>query len=284
MSGNLGMPSAEVGTLQVAFTYDFNKLSRFQAGRDELNSKEFSRETNSVLFEIGYTLTDRLSVDVFFSWVRQLRDNILAGNSDATSGIGDASILLKYKILSSLNVGLGIKAPLGASDFSSASGVPLPLDLQPGSGAWDQILWANWSIPLKTIRESTTISATSTFRLAGKNDSFFISTYEVGNEFILNTSVSDRFLIGSLIFDPSIGISYRHQSTDRSFEFKNPNSGGNFLFINPGVSYLITPDFSLQANMAIPVYRNVGGTQVAPTFRFNTGIFYRFNTKKRSLI
>ncbi len=284
MSGNLGMPSADIGTVQLALNYDFNKLSRFQAGRDKLNTNEFSRESNSILFEVGYTFTERLSADIFLSWVRQKRNNKLADVVDKTSGIGDASVLVKYKVLSSLNVGLGIKAPLGASDFSTSNGVALPLDLQPGSGAWDQILWANWSVPAKFIREATTFSATSTFRLAGKNDSFFITTYEVGNEFILNTNLSDRFVIGSLIFDPSIGINYRHQGTDTTFEFDNPNSGGNFIFINPGVSYQITPDLSYQANAAIPIYRDVGGTQVSPTFRFNTGIFYRFNTKRKNPI
>ena len=279
MSGNLGMPSADAGTLQFAVNYDFNKLSRYQVGREELTSTEFSRETNSVLFEVGYTFTERWSVDVFFSWIRQKR----ASNNQTTSGIGDATFLLKYKILSSLNVGLGIKAPLGASDFSS-SGVGFPLDLQPGTGAWDQIFWANWTVPAKFIRESTTFSITTTVRLAGKNDSFFTGSYEVGNEFMLKTSLSDRFVIGTLIFDPSIGINYRHQGEDISFQFENPNSGGDFIFINPGLSYQITPDLSLQVNAALPVYRNVGGLQVAPTYRLNTGIFYRFNTRKISPI
>lgn len=279
MSGNLGMPSADAGTLQLAVNYDFNKLSRYQVGKEELSTTEFSRESNSILFEVGYSFTQRLSADVFFSWIRQKR----ASNNQTTSGIGDATVLLKYKILSSLNVGLGIKAPLGASDFSSA-GVGFPLDLQPGTGAWDQILWANWTVPAKFIREATTFSITSTVRLAGKNDSFFTGGYEVGNEFMLKASLSDRFVVGTLIFDPSIGINYRHQGEDTSFEFKNPNSGGDFIFINPGLSYQITPDLSLQVNASLPVYRNVGGLQVAPTYRLNTGIFYRFNTKKISPI
>ena len=156
MSSNIGMPSADAQTLQLAVNYDFNKLSRFQQGSDKLTSNEFRRETNAILFEIGYSFTEKWSVDVFFSWVRQKNENRLAGNQQTTSGIGDATILLKYKILSSLSVGLGIKAPLGASDFSS-QGVPLPLDLQPGSGAWDQNLWANWTVPAKFIGEATTL-------------------------------------------------------------------------------------------------------------------------------
>ena len=67
--------------------------------------------------------------------------------------------------------------------------------------------------------------------------------------------------------------------TDTTFWVSN-----TAIFINPGISYQITPDLSFQANAAIPVYRNVGGTQVAPTYRFNTGVFYRFSTKKKSPI
>lgn len=279
MSGNLGMPSADARTLQLAINYDFNKLSRYQVGRDKLTSTEFSRETNSVLFEVGYSFTQRWSADVFLTWISQKR----ASNNQRTSGIGDATILLKYKILSSLNVGLGIKAPLGASDFSSG-GVGFPLDLQPGTGAWDQIFWANWTVPVELIRKSTTFSMTSTFRLTGNNGSFFNSSYEVGNEFILNAALSDRFVVGTLIFDPSLGVNYRRQGQDTPFQFDNPNSGGDFVFINPGIAYQITPDFSFQVNAAIPVYRNVGGLQVAPSYRLNTGIFYRFRLKKNDPI
>ncbi len=284
MSSNIGMPSADAQTLQLAVNYDFNKLSRFQQGSDKLTSNEFSRETNAILFEIGYSLSQKWSVDVFFSWVRQKNENRLAGNQQTTSGIGDATILLKYKILSSLNVGLGIKAPLGASDFSfeqNGSSFPLPLDLQPGSGAWDQIFWANYSVPAKFIRPSTTFAITSIFRLSGENNSFFSSTYEVGNEFMLNTTLSDRFVIGTLVFDPSLGINYRRWGIDTSFEFDNPNSGGDFIFINPGLSYQVTPDLSFQTNVTIPVYRKVGGIQVAPSYRLNAGVFFRFSTKKK---
>jgi len=283
MSGNLGMPSADKNTVQLAVSHDFNRLTRFQTGRNELTSKEFSRETNSILVEAGYSLSQKWSVDVFLSWVRQKRDNRLAGVQQTTSGIGDATLLLKYRLLSSLNVGAGIKAPLGASDFTFTEGgirSPLPLDLQPGSGAWDGVFWANYTTTLKFLRPSTTFSTTTTFRLTGKNDEFFSSTYEVGNEFLINTSVSDRFLLGTLIFDPSFGINYRRQGTDISFEFENPNSGGDFVFINPGIAYQATPDLTFQVNSSIPVYQQVGGTQVANSFRINTGVFYRFSIKK----
>ena len=101
---------------------------------------------------------------------------------------------------------------------------------------------------------------------------------------MVTTTLSDRFVLGTLILDPSLGINYRKQGVDTSFEFDNPNSGGDFIFLNPGLSYSITPDISVQVNAAIPVYRHVDGTQVAPTYRINTGLFFRFSTANDKLL
>lgn len=283
LSGNLGMPDAEEGILQVAVSYDYNKLSRFQTGREVLTSREFSRESSSVLFQLGYAFSDKWSVDLFSSWIRQSNRALLAETEFTTKGIGDLTLLLKYKVLSSLNVGYGIKAPLGASDFTSTrNGIveQLSLDMQPGSGAWDHIFWMGYTTTLEGLRPSMTFATISSFRLTGENDDFFTSSYEVGNEFSLRTSLSDRVLFGTLIFDPSLSINYLRRGTDTIFQSDNPNSGGDFIFINPGIAYQVSPTLSLQLNGAIPVYRDVGGTQVAPTYRINTGLLYRLKIKK----
>lgn len=89
------------------------------AGTEKLNNDSRMRIKNSVLLNLGYAFTDRISVETLFTWVNQTQTITQFGNENftETKGIGDAVILAKYAfpdILgtnSVLNVGLGTKAP-----------------------------------------------------------------------------------------------------------------------------------------------------------------------------
>jgi len=153
LSSNLGLPAGEKGMIQLALTYDLNILETLKTGRETLEDDARSRRTHSTIFEIGYSWSDRFSVDGFFSYVRQERIINQFGNRDfsATSGIGDAVLLLKYKLWSTdnnetvLHIGVGPKIPLGASDKKSSAGLTFNADLQPGSGAWDAVTFVQFT-------------------------------------------------------------------------------------------------------------------------------------------
>jgi len=53
------------------------------------------RLTHSILFELGYTITDRFSIEGFFAWIRQERDirQCVGEDFDHAQGVGDALLL-----------------------------------------------------------------------------------------------------------------------------------------------------------------------------------------------
>ena len=282
MSGNIGMPASNKGTLQFNINYDLNNLQTFKDGRNTVNDRTRERQTHSVLFEFGYSITERLSVDGFFSFVRQERDIETRPNErdfTYTQGIGDAVFLLKYRILKPLTIGYGVKAPLGSSDRTS-DGLSLTADLQPGSGAWDNLLYANYSQQFN-FRPSLSYFGTVIYRITGENDQYLESSrYEFGNETQLIAGVSDRFNIGTKMFDPALRFRYRHAERDQFDGFGFPGSGGRFLFINPGVTWVISDRFSYQFNFELPLYADVNEVQLSPSFRINTGIYISFGKRK----
>lgn len=292
LSSNLGMPPTDGKTLQITISYDLNVLETLKSGKTILEDDSRTRRTHSALWEVGYSFSDRFSTDVFFSWVRQEREINQFGNRDitTTSGIGDAVILFKYRTLylnegeSILTTALGIKAPLGSSDLKRDDGLPIIADLQPGSGAWDGIFWGQFVQSLG-FRPSMSISSTVTASFKGKNDNYLNSqTYQFGNEFQIMFGLSDRFFVGNSIIDPSIVLRYRNASKDRIDNLSVPSTGGNWIFINPGFSYWLTEDWSFNANAELPLYAKVDGTQVSPTYRINTGIFFRIPFSNQELI
>ena len=310
LSSNLGLPDGERGVLQFALSYDLNALNTLKAGRtvlDDDSGTDRTRLTHSTLLELGYSLTDRFSVDLFFSWVRQERTNFFNGQQTdfiSTEGVGDPVVLVKYKFLSldqnqtTLTGGLGVKPPLGSANETFNS-LRLNADLQPGSGAWDAVFWGQFT-KVMPFRPSMSFAATTSYRSRGTNtdfqETFIASTglttaqpYRFGDEFQLIAGLSDRFLIGKQLFDPALLFRYRSARPDRIKPNREgifneiSNTGGRWIFINPSVSIWFGTAFSLNANIELPLLADITGTQVTPTYRLNVGAYYILKTKKEQL-
>ena len=281
MSGNIGMPNANKGVLQVSLSYDLNSLNTLKVGSETLDDATRVRQTHSALVELGYSITDKLSVDALIPYIRQERTtnrNTAFENFTYTQGLGDISLLLKYKVFSWINLGGGIKTPTGKDDIIASFGIPESADLQPGSGAWDYILYGN-AIREIPFRKTFTVSSTLLYRFRGVNNDFGNRSYQFGDEFQVIIGLADRFLLGTQILDPSIRARFRKAGRDFSNDNESPGSGGEFLFLNPGITWAITPSFNYQFNVELPVYSNVQETQLSPTFRVNTGLAIRLFDK-----
>jgi len=294
LSSNLGLPAAESQSLQFSLTYDVNVLKTLKSGSDVLNDQSRNRTTHSGLLELGYSFSKRISVDGFFSFVRQERTISQFGNKNFTysQGIGDAVVLFKYQLFSTednttqLYGAAGVKAPLGASDLRDPiSDITLNADLQPGSGAWDGILWAQLT-HVTSFRPSMSLLATATYALKGKNNSYFGSQiYQFGKELQLSAGISDRLILGTALIDPALLFRYRNVQADQNDGADLPSTGGNWLFFNPSISFWLSPNTSLNINGEVPLLANLEGTQVTPTYRFNIGFFQKLLlSKKEKLI
>lgn len=311
LSSNLGLPDAVAGNLQFTISYDLNALNTLKNGTTVLRDNsgtDRERLTHSLLFELGYSFSNRFSLDLFFSWVRQERTNFTNGTQSDfrfTAGVGDPVMLFKYKILSlnenqsTLTGGLGIKPPLGASN-KTFEGFRLNADLQPGSGAWDGILWAQFT-QVMNFRPSMSLIGTSSYRIRGTNNSFQetinpvtgirnAQPYQFGNDFQLILGISDRLIFGKTLIDPALLFRYRYAGIDQIkpdlvSEFNDiPNTGGQWIFINPSLSYWIGTNASVNINAELPLYANITGTQVSPSIRLNLGFYYKLEGKKSNSI
>ena len=295
ISSNLGLPSSDAKTLQLSLNYDLNVLNTLKTGTTRRDQPESFRRTHTLMLQTGYSFGKRFSTDFFLPLIRQERRSNVNNDAETTNGIGDLILLLKYKIIdknnheSVLTFGGGVEFPTGQTDLRSSDGTVLLEDFQPGSGSWDGIFWGQFTQVLP-FRKSMSFLAQSILKINGKNDASrvppFTTTYQFGNEFQFITGLSDRILIGKNIFDAALTFRYRHAENDKSKPNNLPqdltpipNTGGEWVFINPSITHWFSTDFSINFNIELPLYANIGGTQVTPTFRLNAGIFYRFSKK-----
>lgn len=292
LSNNIGLAILEKGTTQIGVNYDYNNLNTLNNGTEKLNDDSRLRITHSILINASYSITDRFSVEGLFTWVNQRRKITQFGNEnlDETSGIGDGLVLLKYSFPNSigknsdLNFGIGTKIPFGSSTQKNDQGITLNADLQPGSNAWDIIYWSSTSKSFN-FRPSFNISARFTYRSTGTNNSYFgDSTYKFGNEFQAFIGFSDQFLLFKTITAPSLSFKYRNANRDKIGGFDLENTGGNWVSIIPNFSINIKPNLVFSTRAELPIYSNVDGTQLTPTYRLTTGILFTIVPKKGVLI
>lgn len=287
LSNNIGVPNEGKGVFVVGLSYDYNNLNTLLVGAEEFKDDSRERITHSSLLNIGYGFTDRFSVEALFSWVNQSREIRQFGNSDKieTSGIGDAVFLAKYAFpdplgkFSLVSIGLGAKAPLGASDITTANGIQLTADLQPGSGAWDGIGWLSVSKGLN-IRPTANVYGTMTYRLTGTNDSYLNdnASYTFGNEVIINMGYIDEVVLLNTLINPVLNLKYRKAGRDEINDREMPNTGGEWIFLRPEINFLLWQNFYFNSSFEVPLYSFVKGTQLTPTYRFGMGLTYIFGS------
>ncbi len=280
LSNNIGLSPQQLGTWQLNTSYDLNTLSTLKSGTEVLDDDSRQRQTHSFLLQVGYTFSRRWSGEVFISYVRQERRIRQFGQEDFTftQGIGDAVALVKYQLLAqdnnSLFLGLGVKAPTGASDLRSQQGLRLNADLQPGSGAWDALFWSQYQTSF-SFRPSLSWLLTGIYTTKGTNEQYLGNqAYQFGQEVQLITRLSDQFLVGKQLLNPSLALRYRYVDVDEQNGETVPGTGGNWIFLRPGLGWPISPKLSVATSLELPLRAEVVDTQVTPSSRFQIGISY----------
>ena len=287
LSNNIGLEFSEEHTLILGISYDFNNLNTLKNGTETLDDDSRLRTTHSVLVNAGYGLSKRLSIESLFTWVNQRRiiSQFGSENLAQTQGIGDAIVLLSYSILKNtpsnwnVNLGLGVKIPLGSSTETNEQGITLNADLQPGSNAWDMIYLLGAS---KTFdfRPTMTFSSRVVYRQTGENKTYLNdSTYEFGNGIQAYLSVSDQFLIKRSLVNPGISFKYRNAKKDKIQGFDIPNTGGDWIFVIPNFSIELFQNMTFNAAAELPLYSRPDGIQLTPTYRITTGFLLNLFNK-----
>lgn len=288
LAGNLGLPQVDTHSWQFSLNYDLNVLKTLQSGTETFQESGRRRNTHSSLLQMGYTISKRLSADVFMAFIRQERKISNPGLSDDfqyTNGLGDGVLLLKYNITANSfeyfnwTIGVGSKIPLGSSDLKD-EGILLSADLQPGSGSWDGVFYNYFSYQ-PAFRRSIGLNATAIYRSTGVNDNFRLGqSYKFGNELQLILRIGDQLIISETLISPSIGFRYRTVKGDSADNNFIPNTGGEWIFLNPTLGVNLSKKLSINFSVELPLFADVSGTQLTPTYRLNTGLYYLLSSKK----
>ncbi len=282
--------STSQGKLLLGLTYEYNNISDLYSGDTQLDNTNQRLNTTTALFEANYGLTERLALTGTITYNRKYRETGLQTPGDpetlTTSGIGDGLLLLKYNVKNQtiwdpyhISVGGGVKIPFGSTSLKS-NGFTLNADMQPGTGAWDGLLWGYASRTFK--KSNRNIFTMGTYRRTGVNERFnSTDRYRFGNELILILGTTGP-IAGRWSY--AFMLRYRSSSSDRRNGAKLPSTGGKWVKLKPNINYQLSDRFNLQLSGQLPVYQRLKGTQPTTSFILSGSVFYMLGKKNEGII
>ncbi|HED35410.1 MAG TPA: transporter [Gammaproteobacteria bacterium] len=235
-----------------------------QSGKDQ-SQLERDRSTRTTATVLGYGVNSKLAL----FGVLPVHSNSLTTNTNnihneqKATGLGDTTLFARYTVLQRNQKGqsfrlapfAGIKAPTGEDDRRDASGV-LPPSAQLGTGSWDPLFGIISTYQTLDYQ----IDAQLGYQLNTE-----ANNYEAGDIARLDGSLQYRFWPGTLsgrvpgFLYGVIETNLIHQQSDKLNAVTNKNSGGNRLFISPGIQY-VTRRWIIETALQIPVIQNLNGT------------------------
>lgn len=193
-------------------------------------------------------------------------------------GISDPIIIESVQIFNTLKgknvlkhrveVGAGIKFPLGATDLTYEEGTP-NLDLQPGTGSWDGILTATY---LMKYKKSLGWFTNVNYKLNSANQ----VDYKYGNALNVTSSFFYQTQGEKVKWMPTAGGYVEMAAQDQDLGLLQDESGGNIWFATAGFkvfwkSFNLTTDFQKVVKSNLNGYR-----QLYTRYKLNVGLTYSF--------
>lgn len=246
---------------------------------------------------IEYGVSDDFSIGVVAPYV--LRYGIREGeiedghphvhNLGDAEGFGDLIFSAKYRVLNraedpiSLAFIAGVKAPTGETDERAngrAHGHDIfEAEFQPGSGSWDP----HFGVAAGRNIVPFSLDGNIRYKIATEGD----QATNLGDNFTYNLGLSYR--IGKGAHTHADGAFERHHALDLIVELNgewaerervggalDPHSGGEQLFIAPGLRYSSPMGWSSFMSVGFPIYEDLNGIQNDTDVRATFGVGVSF--------
>ena len=287
VSGETLKQGSFVFSLDESYT-NFENVSQEEAESEAMKSGEFDalRDAYVTNLSVAYGISDDFQIEGQIGWysgrgfidahaAEEEEDETLSFLKSASAGsatgnpegLTDLAIRGKYRLMKgapgNLSVVLGGIIPTGKDDELLSDGDPLEPSSQPGTGEFGIQSGLAYSRYLTT---NMTMDASAVYTYRFEDDGF-----QVGDR--LDTSIAFAYRFTESVRDyPQVSVfgevTNVYIGKDESDEEgNNPNSGGNTLFLTPGVRLRFTEQVSFSLAPSIPVLQDLNGNQLETDFR-----------------
>jgi len=278
-----GIPPAE-GSGRIDLRYEYIDQSRPWLGshRADAAGDEEARELETInqnlLATFDYSLSRHWAIGATLPVINRSHSHIAEPDTNPTpeswdfTRLGDARLMGSWtnadesEPTSAAGFLFGLKLPNGSYKIANSDGVPAERSLQPGTGSTDLIAGAFLTRPA---RNGALWFAQATFQsaVATRDD------YRPGNLFTATGGYRHPL---SLHVTGILQLNATVRTSDGGANAEPDVTGGQFVFLSPGVSWGLSPLTEIYGFVQVPVYRHTHGAQLTFDWALVAGVTRRF--------
>jgi len=269
--------TANSGT-QIGLRYESIKQDQLRAGRDKVSINDLSgvehaeieTKNQNWLLNVDHAINATWGISVVIPYVDRFHEHIhdpQGAAEDETwdfTRLGDIRITGKYKPATN-KVGLmfGLKLPTGDYNIANSDGEEAERSLQPGTGTTDALLGVYYNN--HSLKSLSSWFADAHLQQALNERAGFKPgqhlTVDGGYHYAANHKVGLMVQLNGLI-----------KGKDRGNNAEPDDSGGEFIFLSPGISFSATPSLQIFAFLQQPLYQRVNGVQLTADNGYVLGV------------
>jgi hypothetical protein len=276
---------AQPGTT-ISLRYDYVPQTQLRSGSDVVDrstiplptDREIEQHTYNhyVTMAVDHALSPSWAIEVQVPLLSRPHSTITENESDIstsrTHGLGDIRATARFQGFGGpgiTGIQFGLKLPTGQFRQTFRSGPETGNDvdrgLQPGTGTVDAVVGAYHFGKLAGAFDFV-LQAQGQIPLNSRAD------YRPGIAGTFSAGVSYTAWKG---ITPQLQLNFRVAEKDHGLNADRANSGGEQLYIAPGVSAGISNHLSAFAIAQLPLYQRVNGYQLAPKYSLSFGLQYK---------
>lgn len=216
-----------------------------------------------------YGITEKFAASLTIPYLNKKQKSKSATLSD--SGVGDITIMSKYRIWSK-------DLPGEAQRFSLVGGLELPTgddkaQLKLGSGSIDPVLGILFTI--QSLSQEFDIVLTYQFNTEAKNFEFGdILKYNLAYQKRIWPKILPERSVYSQ-FNLVLELNGEYAQKDKSLGSVIKDSGGNILFISPGIQWA-AKRWVLETSVQLPIIQDLNGSQLETDYTVVTSLRLTF--------
>jgi len=241
-----------------------SELSGFASDGQDVHSTD---TIFHMIFGVAYGVTDNLTLSlkipyVYLNNIREVHHDEPEEihNRGDSKGIGDLTILGQYRFLKKADIDFessflfGLKIPTGKTNVKDSNGERFETEFQPGTGSWDPLV--GFAVTKRFRELSVDANVLYTFATKGAQDT------NLGDILHYNLALSYRAL-GSkkFLWDLIIEANGERKQKEKVSGVKDENSGGNTIFLSPGMRFTFNQQWSAFLSVGFPIIQNLNGVQ-----------------------
>ena len=234
----------------------------------------------------AYGVTDNLTLGLRVPYV--LRSGVRSPNEEGDavdklgnpSGFGDVSVFGQYRFfhtadnLNQASLTVGLKTPTGATAVQTNQGNTFEAHHQPGSGSWNPSTGLSFTRAMGAFSFDTNVLYTFATRGIQQTNLGDVFDYNFALSYAFGAPVRSGFFSSSnnAPWTAILELNGEQQDYQKTAGLTDPNSGGNTVYISPGIRFSGGKGWNTALSVGAPIVTDLNGFQSEPSYR----ITYRF--------